>query len=133
MAGSTPVEPRSIETTNAIITLRPPGITWIEYRPGARDSLQDAEEHLAAQEELADGGSRPTLIDIRPMAGIDKEARDLYAGPRANGVNAATALVVKSRISRVIGSFFIGLNKPGRPTRMFTSTDKAVAWLETFL
>ena len=127
------MDSRAIETSNATITLRSPGITWIEYRRGARDSLRDAEEHLAAQEELADGGSRPTLIDIRPMGGIDKEARELYAGPRANAVNRATALVVKSRISRVIGSFFIGLNRPGRPTKMFVSTERAEEWLGTFL
>jgi hypothetical protein len=36
---------RAIETTtNATVAPRPPGITWVEYRAGARDSVADAEQ-----------------------------------------------------------------------------------------
>ncbi len=122
-----------VTTRNATISLRAPGIVWIDYNAGAHDTIDDAVAHVEAQELLGRGEPRPTLIDIRAMSGIDKEARAYYTGDKAEHVNKATALVVKSRISRVIGSFFIGLNRPHRPTKLFTSPEDARAWLAEFL
>jgi hypothetical protein len=43
------------------------------------------------------------------------------------------ALLVGSPMSRAIGNFFIGLNKPLIPTRLFVSEPEALAWLRGFL
>jgi hypothetical protein len=40
----------------------------------------------------------------------------------------AVALVVSNPISRAIGSFFIGLTKPGVPTRIVGTIDEGIAW-----
>lgn len=120
----------TIETASAVVSHRPPGITWIVYRDGAWDTVADAENHLEAQRVLGGGRRVPTLVDIRRMDGIDKEARDRYASPEADALSMATALVVSSRVSRVIGTFFVGLNRPGRPTRLFTDEKRALKFLE---
>jgi hypothetical protein len=39
------------------------------------------------------------------------------------------ALLVGSPVTRVIGNFFIGLNKPRWPVRLFRSESDALAWL----
>jgi hypothetical protein len=33
----------------------------------------------------------------------------------------------------VLGNFYLGLNKPLVPTRLFTSEEEAQAWLRSFL
>ena len=48
------------------------------------------------------------------------------------GEARATALLTSSPVSKTIGNFFMGLNKPLSPTRLFTNSDKAIQWLHTF-
>ena len=43
-----------------------------------------------------------------------------------------TALVVGSPVSRVIGNFFVGLNRPKYPLRLFDDQEFATAWLLGF-
>jgi hypothetical protein len=58
-----------------------------------------------------------------------RECREYYAGAEAQQVNLAVAMLIRSHVSRVIGNFFIGLNKTRFPFRMFSDLDEAVAWL----
>jgi hypothetical protein len=43
----------------------------------------------------------------------------------------AAALVVANPLARAIGSFFLGLTRPGVPTKLFDSIDAALAWVDT--
>jgi hypothetical protein len=45
----------------------------------------------------------------------------------------ADALLVGSTMMKLIATAYINFNKPKVPTRMFTSEEKAIAWLKTFL
>ena len=69
---------------------------------------------------------------MRATTEISKEARDYFANERTASIQRATALLVSSPVSRVIGNFFMGLNKPMSPTRMFTDTAAAIQWLHGF-
>jgi hypothetical protein len=35
-------------------------------------------------------------------------------------------------LSRALGNFFLGLNKPSMPTRLFDDQEQALAWLRGF-
>ena len=72
------------------------------------------------------------LIDMTTVSEISKEARDYFANERTASIQRATALLIGSPVSRVIGNFFMGLNKPVSPTRLFTDPQKAIRWLHTF-
>ena len=94
-----------------------------------------AKENIDAQESIRDGLNKAktrVLIDITGVTEISKEARDYFANERTAAIQRATALVVGSPVSRVIGNFFMGLNKPISPTRLFTDPSKAIRWLHTF-
>ena len=67
---------------------------------------------------------------MRHARGIERSARVLYA---ASTTSVAVALLVGSPLTRVIGMFFMGLNRPATPTRLFTSEPEALAWLRTFV
>jgi hypothetical protein len=43
---------------------------------------------------------------------------------------SAFAIIIQSPLSRVIGNFFMGLNKPRVPARLFKSEKEAVKWLK---
>ena len=94
-----------------------------------------AKENVDAQERVRDVlGKAKTrvLIDMTAISEISKEARDYFANERTASIQRATALLISSPVSRVIGNFFMGLNKPISPTRLFTDPREAIKWLQTY-
>ncbi|MCY1054156.1 MULTISPECIES: hypothetical protein [Nannocystis] len=123
-----------IDTRTERLWLHPDGYVIAEVRPGLVADLDDAIANVAAVAELAAGKPRPLLLDMRAHASsATRECRDYYAGSEAQRVNLAAAMLVRSNVSRVIGNFFIGLNKTRFPFRMFADVDEAIAWLRTFI
>ena len=109
-------------------------IVWGELF-GDQSTKELAKENVDAQETLRDGMKRRktrVLIDMTTVSEISKEARDYFANERTASIQRATALLIGSPVSRVIGNFFMGLNKPVSPTRLFTDPQKAIRWLQTF-
>jgi len=121
-----------ITTRTAKIWLREDDIVQFVYFPNSHDTLADAQEHLAAIENMKPPKRRPWLIDIRPSQGIDREARAYYSGEAAAQLTPAIALLVESLVTQVMANFFIGFNKPRVSARLFTSEAEAVAWLKGF-
>lgn len=109
------------------------GVVHGLFHAGAEVTVDDARENLAVTSTLAGGVRRPVLVDLRPVRSQSGEARALFAGPAATAVTAAVALVTSSPLSRVLGNFFLGFNKPQTPARLFTSVDDAEVWLRSFL
>ena len=52
-----------------------------------------------------------------------------YAGSEAGNVFAAAALIVDSPLSRLLGNFFLGINKPKMPVRLCKNEDEALEWI----
>jgi len=98
-------------------------------------SEEKAKENIDAYERVRDRlGKEKTrvLVDMRAIKGVSRDAREYYANERTASIQRATALVIKSPLSRVIANFFMGLNRPLTPTRMFTDVDEAIEWLQSF-
>ncbi len=103
-----------------------------EASPAATQDLADATEQVAAQRAMNVSLPRPFLMDIRNARALSRQARSYYASAEVAEVFSATALIVSSPVSRAIGNFFLGLNKPSMPTRLFGSEAEALGWLRTF-
>lgn len=122
-----------IETRTERLWLHPEGYVVAEVLPGLVSDLDDAIVNVEAVARLAQGRPRPLLLDLRAHASsVTRECREYYAGAEAQQVNLAVAMLVRSNISRVLGNFFLGLNKTRFPFRMFADVDEAVAWLRSF-
>jgi hypothetical protein len=97
---------------------------------GAEETLADAEEQIRQQRTMGDGTRRPFLMNISRVRSLSREARSYFSNSDASlEVFSCTALVVGSPLSRAVGNFFIGLNKPRMTTRLFTSEEEGLAWL----
>ena len=109
-------------------------IVWGEL-DATPQTLELAKENIDAQGRIRDAVEREktrVLVDMRQCTEISREARAYYAGERTGSIQRATALLVKSPVSVVMGNFFMGLNKPIYPTRMFHDADQALSWLAEF-
>lgn len=119
-----------INTRTERLWLHPERYVIAEVRPGLIADLDDAVVNVAAVGTLAAGVPLPLLLDMRAHAtSATRECREYYAGAEAQRVNLAVAMLVRSHVSRVVGNFFLGLNKTRFPFRMFSDLDEAVAWL----
>jgi hypothetical protein len=103
------------------------------FRAGAEVTLADARENVALCLRMNGGQRRPVLVDLRVVKSQTAEARAYLAGPEGSEVCQAVGLLIGSPLSRVLGNFYLGLNKPSVPTRLFTSEEEALAWLRGFL
>jgi hypothetical protein len=64
---------------------------------------------------------------------MDKEARDYLSSDSANEGLIAGAIIMDSVFTSILGNFFLSVNKPNIPARMFTDKDQAIKWLRKFI
>ena len=111
------------------VGLRKDGILVYEPEPGADVSYDFAAQVLELGLQLTEGRARPTLVLMQDVARVDRGARTLFASEAYLRLTVQTALVVSSPVSRVIGNFFLGLNRPQFQCKVFDDQECAVAWL----
>jgi hypothetical protein len=119
------------ETRTARIDLDDHGLLIVRINDGARQSLADAEENLAAAVAETGGTRRPLLIDIRTAQPLDADARHHYSGQILVERFSALALLVEgSPFGRMMGNVYLRVARPGIPTQLFAEEATAVAWLK---
>jgi len=122
-----------ITTRTTKIWLDDVGIIHSLGLPGVDHSLEDAINIVKAIVAVSEGKARPLLSDIRQIKSIDREARQHLADSEINDVVLANAVMVDSPLSRMIGNFFNGFNKPPIPLKLFSDETEAVNWLLEFM
>jgi len=95
--------------------------------------IKEALENTKAVSSLAEGNKFPLLVDSRNIQYITKEARDHFSMRNRESVVNAMAILIQSPLSRIIGNFFMGLNKPRVPARLFTEEEEALLWLKKYV
>lgn len=89
---------------------------------------EDSIENSKAVNSLLSHHKYPLIIDSSEIRSISKEARSYFSmnGRESNVV--CFAILISSPLSAVIGNFFMGLNKPRVPARLFNNEEEAIAW-----
>jgi hypothetical protein len=105
------------------------GLLVYSYKDGAVIEEADARSTIALGAKLAANGPLPTLVLMSRVRRVAGAAREVFTSAENEQISRQVALVVWSPLSRVIGNFFLGLNKPKFPTRLFTAESAALEWL----
>jgi hypothetical protein len=63
---------------------------------------------------------------------MTRDAREYFSTRGRDTKINSMAVLIKSPISRVVGNFFLGINKPAVPTRLFDNEADALEWLKKF-
>lgn len=115
------------------VALRPDGILVYYPRPGLVITYAVA-LHVLEEGVKIIRGPRPTMVLMQDLARVEREARAVFASEEyMRRLSSQTALVVGSPVSRVIANFFVGLNRPMYPCKVFDQPAQAVAWLRSFV
>lgn len=123
----------AIEVTMYWTWMGDDGLCRTKTKPLADIHLKEAAENTEAVSSFYKGKKFPLLIDARSVRSMEREARKhLSTNGRETSINSF-AVIVKSPLSRVIGNFFMGLNKPEIPARLFDNEREAIHWLKNYL
>lgn len=104
---------------------------YTQFKPNTVLDLEAAKKIIHDAVTLAGDHTYPVLTDIREMPPHNKEVRNYFANEGSESA-CANAILVSNSISRILANFFLNINKPSIPTRIFTDSAKAVKWLEMF-
>lgn len=107
-----------------------PNIVVAVPRAGYRQTEESARRSLELLVEVARraGHRQSVIVLVDRVEGQDAGSRRVWSSDESTQVRASLALVCTSALARAIGSFFIGLNRPVTPTRMFASFQAALEW-----
>lgn len=89
----------------------------------------------AVQERVACTNNKPypVISNIKAIKNISKEARDFLATEAGCEGIIAAAILIDSDLGSMIGNFWIKINKPLRPTKLFTDEESAKKWLAQYV
>lgn len=109
------------------------GIVHVLFKPHIVNvGLAFSKNYVKERFKVLQETTKPVLVDVNKAKSIDKDARDYLAGEEASKYISAGALIVHSMAAKFGGNFFLTVNKPPFPTKLFTNKEKAVQWLSLF-
>ena len=104
---------------------------FVNYKSDTILTLDAAKEIISDAIRFASNKTYPVLTDIRNMPSHYKDVREYFANEGSKHV-CANAILVSNPLSRILANFFLSINKPVAPTKLFTEEEKAAKWLEMF-
>jgi hypothetical protein len=102
------------------------GIAWITWPPGIHITGAMAQEAMDRLEVFNGGRKLPTLVEMAGVAGLTREARQVFTG---ECTASRMALLGGSPVERVIANFALAASRYATPIRFFATEDAAVDWL----
>lgn len=109
------------------------GIIKIVYQDDHEFNIIDAKESLKDIEQITKGKTLPILKIPGKYSSIDNEARKFISSPEGMKYSSAEAFVTTFLPHRIIGNFYMKINKPVKPTAFFETEKQAVEWLKQFV
>ncbi len=113
--------------------LRSDGIMYIRISSEKEETVELAKKMVEKMGEMVNYTQVPLLFQHEDYALPGKENRDYWATKEACPYSKADAFIINSTGMKLISNFYLKMNKPERPTMMFTDETEAIEWLKTFL
>ena len=110
-----------------------PGILVSHYK---NETVLDMELTLQIQKamgEIAGGKVHPHLFIACPGMTATKDVRGFGSSKVSYKHTTVSAIVCNSMAHRILGNFFIKVQQPPKPTKLFNEIDPALKWLKTYL
>lgn len=107
------------------------GILHFYYKDIENLDLEVAKRCVEDRMEFTEHQDYPCLIDAIAIKHFTKEARDYFAKEGNEGI-IASAILSSSTVIKMMANFYVMVNKPVNPTRLFTDKDSALQWLSKF-
>jgi hypothetical protein len=128
-----PVKIEEKKFENYSIILREDGIVQIDIIPDSEISVEEIEEGTNFVLDRLNSTKAPVLFIANEFSLPSKESREYLAQKESLPYSLADAYVINSFPQKLAANFYLKVNKPSRPTKMFTNTEEALKWLKTYI
>ena len=123
---------KTIQLSNASVSLTEEGYYFINVNENTEVDLDLLKQIIASMSQLQNKKKLPVLIIMQSFSMPTEEARTYLAKENSSPNAAAEAYVIHSMAQKIIGNFYLKVNKPARPTKLFTGKTEALEWLKEF-
>jgi hypothetical protein len=104
----------------------------IKFNVGFEGELEDAKQIVHRLSKYCINKKPILLLAVYAEDNIfSKEARQFVASKAVNEYVKAEALVLNSMALRIMGNFYLKVNKPARQSKLFNNRAAAIEWLST--
>lgn len=106
------------------------GILIAEYAHGSKIDLESAKQMVNERLLLQDGKNYPVVVHLNGIISNSKAVRSYMAKEGIEGISYG-AFVAKNLYEKVFINFFLLVDAPKVPTRVFQTEEEAIKWLQT--
>ena len=120
---------RTIRLEFGEVSIREIGIIYARVFPNEVITVARAIDYHELIKNISKNQPHVSVIDITGVTSISAEARaELQKNSSEWGNTLAVALISNSLIAKMIGNFFLTMNKPTYPVKIFTDSLDAHQW-----
>jgi len=123
----------SIDLGFAEINLREDGILHIHLGLEYEINIVQTKEIFECSKKMMNGTPYPHLFTVTKFVLPSNETRDFMVSLERMQVTLADAFVIHTFPQKLIGNFYLKMNTPKKPTKMFSSDSEALKWLYKFV
>ncbi len=102
-----------------------------------KDHVSIEEEDILAVKnhnlKLTEGKEYAIILETGDFTDVSQEARVAMASDKVEANRMATALIIDKFAQKLIGNFFLRVNKPKVPTKIFSNQKDGLTWVKRFL
>ncbi len=124
---------KEIFTSKCRAVLLEPGLLENKVLDGYTLEADDVLELKKVNVELTNDDNYAVLVIFGHLTEVSQGARELIASKEFQRKTVAKALLVTNIGHRLLGNFYLSVNKPSIKTRLFTDRNSAIDWLRTEL
>ena len=122
-----------VEIDEAIIALRSDGIIHVHYKENTLITVELQGKMYDIFIEMCGDNKYAFLFTASDFVSVTKEARDNALILEALYPGIATAVLTDSTAYKIIANFYVLVNKPKTPLKIFSNEEDAVIWLKQYL
>lgn len=120
---------RTVRSDFGEVSIRQEGIVMARVLHGIDIDIDKAKTYHELVEYLTQSDPHCTVIDLTGISSITTDARKFLQETSSKwGKTIAVALITNTFTSRVLANFFLSVNKPSYPIRVFNSHLEAHHW-----
>ena len=98
---------------------------------GCTMEVEDVLELKTLNKSIAEGKPYAIVVSFEHLADVSKKAKELIASKEFAEFTIAKALLVDNIGHRLVGNFYLTINKPYMKTKVFTDKAAAIEWLKS--
>lgn len=124
---------RTIESEFIILSINSDGIGQMHFKDNITFDIPEQMEHLKNLIEITNGQKTPFVVTAGENVTITKDARDNAIVIEDDSPVCASAIVVQNLAYKLLAEFYIKIQKPKQPYKIFTNQDSAFEWCKQFV